>query len=220
MLSAKEEAFNKTPSHFCGIMGKIEKIEEDLRDIKLSFPKHKNDYIEDMCNFPPFVKAFDKILGEIGRVPTQDEFVDGYVRAYSNSINTIIHNKHKYMKHIKARLRRAYPSIIRDYHFYNLLDVYYEGEYKYSFSNDIKGIDFKLKYKEIWFYIHMFVDTKRSRKYREKKNKRHTFNDKNRHIDLKLDFSDSKTKKVSEFYLYSKAHIDWLKNEMNKRVII
>lgn len=188
-------------------MKALEKIEEDLKGIKLYFPEHKSKYIENK-NLPSFVKCFNELTDKLGKIPSQARLSEYYL---DNKIRFV---QDKYYKFIKARLHRAYPSIVRDFHFNYLLKTYYKQPFFYSIKKDLEGTDFSVKYNSNWYYIHLLVNTYRSNRFRNKKDSRHNFENRNRHIDLILDFNDDKSKQVGDFFLYSKEHIKLLKSKI------
>lgn len=195
----------------------IEKLEKDISNIKLNFLDIKSDYVEWGIRIPLFIDTFNMLLDAYKRLPTQKEFVEGYIDEHKEILDSKLSTSD--YKALEARLMRSYPSLVRDLHFYTLLKEHKNmfDDFNYSRYNDTeKGVDFSIKYLNKWFYIHCYVGTKRSKKAKKKKDKRKfmkTFTD-GYHLDLILNFNDVKTKKVGDFYLYSKKHLVYLKKIM------
>jgi len=190
-----------------------EVIEEKIKNYSLDFPSTKNETAEWKTSFPMFVETFDELIEENREIPAQDLLVEEYFNRNKKEIEELADSE-KVKEGLEARIRRAYPSLVRDRHFEILLeeqglDVVYDKE------KDVKeGVDHTVKYKGNTFFVHCFTDTRRGKYARKKKNSRHEFEGK--HIDLPLDFDDSATKKVGEFFLYSEKHVRRLIDKMEK----
>jgi hypothetical protein len=66
-----------------------------------------------------FVDIFIAFLNS-NKIPSQDEFVEKYLKSNSERLFGIISNQRLKLA-LEARLRRAYPSLIRDIHLQALL---------------------------------------------------------------------------------------------------
>jgi hypothetical protein len=117
---------------------------------------------------------------------------------------------------LEARAKRAYPSFVRDIHLDALLR---EKGLQVSYDQEVDivgGVDHKVTYEGETFHVHGYVGTNRGRFGRRVKNRRHKF--RGVHIDMALDLGARTTKKVGDFFLYSKEDIDNLVKEMEKKV--
>jgi hypothetical protein len=162
-----------------------------------------------------FVDAFRYLVSKNNIVPSQDKFCSKYFELNSESLKPLIISL-EIKTGLEARLRRTYPSLIRDLHFQALLE---ENGFEVSYNRDVDvkaGIDHIVKYKGFVFQIHCYVGTNRGRFSRDIKNSRHVFS--GTHLELILDLSNPSTKKVGDFFLYSKNEIDLLLSQMDQRI--
>lgn len=197
-------------------MNGLKRLEKDISNIKLKFYDKRSEYIEWGINLPPFINTFDMLLDEYKRLPTQKEYVEGYIDRYKEYLDSKVSTSD--YRALEARLRRAYPSIVRDLHFRTLLkytDIF--DDYSYSKLDDLKyGVDFSVKYKYNLFYLHCYIGTKKSldaKKIKDKRKFAYKLTD-GEHINVILYFDDDKTKKVGDFFLYSKKHLYDIKRKM------
>ncbi len=114
------------------------------------------------------------------KVPTLEELTDMYLQKYCKQINTDTYSLNDFFiahgynitfkkKHILGRIYRAYFSFIRE------LDILYkifdEEIYAYyDFQEDIDGKDITVFLNNKKTYIASFMGTKRSQKYKKRKN--------------------------------------------------
>jgi len=177
----------------------IEELEEILKKYKLNKPKTLVKEAEEQ-SLPFMLTTFRSLIFE-GIPPTQNAFILEFK------------NNHPDLKirGIVSRLKRAYMSYIREYHLGFLLEKYFD-DVTYDEEIDISGVDYVIKYKGIYFNIHAFVNTKNSRYWRRRKNKRHKFT--GEHIDVPMNLS--KGKKVGKFFLYTENDITKLRRKMDK----
>lgn len=115
---------------------------------------------------------------------------------------------------VKARVYRAYPSLLRDFHFYFLCkDSNMFEDVFYSLRADAyEGIDLKITYKGQQFAIALFVNTARSRMFKSRKYGRHdtlTIPE----ICLEID-PFNKSYHVGDYALYRKDHLFELSKTM------
>jgi hypothetical protein len=179
----------------------IGELEEILEKYKISKPRFKNAEVESK-SLPSMLNTF-RVLIKDEIPPTQEEFINEFKK----------NNPDLKLQGIVSRLKRAYLSFVREYHLGFLLDKYFD-KVIYDEDMDLAGIDYIIKYKNINFNLHAFVDTSSGRYWRSVKNKRHEF--KGEHIDLPLNLS--KGKRVGKFIMYTDNHIVVLINEMSKIV--
>lgn len=184
-------------------------IEYRIKSINLHFPSVKNRYVENF-NFAPdfFIYYMYYFLKIKERVPSQDEFINFYITNSKENLKSRFFIK-KYkardlLEGLKARLYRAYPSLIRDFHFSLYLKEQTKYNVLYNYELDIKkGVDILLDDK---YAIHLFTNTRRANYYRDKKYDYHP-NDEYIHINVPIDFKNCK--RIGSFFVYGD-------NELNK----
>jgi len=184
-------------------------IEEQIKHYALKFIKVRNQRVEWETKFPMFVDTFNLMLRENNRVPSQDEFVERYFRDNAAQLTNLTEQM---KKGLEARLRRTYPSFVRDVHFGALLR---ERGLDVSYDRDMDvcaGVDHIIKYSGLTFHIHCYVNTKIGRMGRKIKNRRHDF--RGIHLNVEMDLGSDSAKVVGDFYLYSDKHVDYLIERM------
>lgn len=189
-------------------------IEDQIAPMKLTFFVQKDNEIEWKTMPPMFIDSFYKFVAHYNRIPPQTEFWNFY--CHENKDNFTDKLK-KSLRALQARAFRAYPSFVRDIHFYyvlaesNLFDrVFYHPEV------DVKyGIDFVVRHKEKNFGVNCYIDTPRSHQGREKKQFRHGKPKNLILIDLPVNFKGSK--KCGQFYLYSQRELTQLLKILNEK---
>jgi len=188
-------------------------IENQIKDYKLTFIGVRDPEIEWRIKLPMFVDTFYALVQETGSVPSQEEFVKKYFEFNALDLRETIVTPERKLG-LEARLRRTYPSLVRDLHLNALL---HESGFEVSYDRDTDvaaGVDHMVKYKGSLFMIHSYVGTSRGRLGRQIKNQRHDFTGK--HFDIILDMSNPKVKKVGDFFLYSDNEVGRLKQELDK----
>lgn len=188
-------------------------IEKQIARYKLEFDAMKDDEIEWRYQPPAFVIAFIDYINTFQRIPAQSEFAEHYVAVNRAALNDEFLKKWKPAERaakkqaLIARLKRAYPSFVRDVYFLALLrengiDVDYDA------AQDVHaGVDLIVAHR---LQIHVFLDSPRSKQGRAKKNRRHTFA--GEHIDIVL--KPSECKRVGEFWLPTIKHVEQIKRSM------
>lgn len=168
---------------------------------------------------PPMIRTFYELFFA-GYFPSAKTFLSAYLKSYFNPINKeniqlketgVILNK----KGVIARVYRAYPSLVRDFHFYMLcLESKKFQTIQYSLNNDYKkGVDLTIKYKNVVFSIALLVDTKRGNSFKNKKYSRHNY--KGLHeICVKINPFDESTR-VGKYSLYNESHLELMIKEMD-----
>lgn len=192
------------------IMLSAKEIEEQIEDYALKFIPVRDPRVEWETPFPMFVDTFNLILTETNRIPSQDEFVYRYFQDNKAQLSRLTDSMRR---GLEARIRRTYPSFVRDVHFGALLrerglDVSYDRE-----MDVCAGVDQVIRYRGLKFYIHCYVNTRIGRMGRKIKNRRHDF--RGIHLDIEMDLGAESAKSVGDFYLYSEDHIDYLVELMN-----
>lgn len=188
-------------------------IEDQIREYRLRFIDAVDSQIEWGTRLPMFIDTFNRLLQANGRVPSQDDFVKEYFEENSAALNSLISDPGQRIG-LEARLRRTYPSFVRDVHLASLLR---ERGLQVSRSREAdvtKGVDHIIQYKGRTFYVHSYVGTRRGKLGRRIKNRRHEF--RGIHLNLVLDLGAASAKRIGDFYLYSEMHVDSLIRDMKK----
>jgi hypothetical protein len=190
-------------------------IEEQIENYKLKFIDVRDERIEWEIKLPMFVETFNRFIREKGAIPSQEDFVERYFEDNAAKLSSVLSSQ-SLKTGLEARLRRTYPSLVRDVHLNALLKE--RGmEVHYDQDTDIAGgVDHTVLFKGTTFYVHGYVGTTRGRFGRRVKDRRHKF--RGMHIDLVLDLGGQSTKKVGDFYLYSEKNVEDLISEMEKRL--
>lgn len=185
-------------------------IEQQIANYTLQFDSVKDDEIEWRYQPPPFVVAFVNYLEKFGRVPTQDELAQHYIALNRTTLNDEFLRKWKPAERalkkqaLLARLKRAYPSFVRDVYLLALLREHHINA-DYDSTQDVQGgVDLVIEGK---LHVHVFLDSPRSQQGRAKKNRRHTFAGK--HLDLVL--KPSECKHVGKFWLPTIQHVQQIR---------
>ena len=195
-------------------------IEEQLMDIDYinfyaPYKKCVNDAVE-KAPLPFIMLAFYHFVFVEEIIPTPRELLDEYYflnRRVFKKINdsTILFNGVTLNKcDIDARVLRAYPSLIRDWHMLSMLNEskYFTNVF-YSFVDDMNGVDITVESSGKKFVISLFVKTKRSQDFKNYKNTvRHQYGD--NEIQMPLDLSTARS--CGDFYLYNKSDVEYIKN--------
>ena len=188
-------------------------VEEQIKDYPLKFIPVRDQRVEWKIKLPMYVDTFNLMIKENNRIPSQDEFVERYFQDNAAKVANVISNS-QLKKGLEARLRRTYPSFVRDVHFGALLR---ERGLDVSYGRDLDvcgGVDHIIKYRGQTFHIHCYVSTRRGRMGRRIKNKRHDF--RGIHLNVEMDLGRESAKSVGDFYLYSDKHVDHIIEKMEQ----
>ncbi|MDZ7334535.1 MAG: hypothetical protein ONB32_05185 [candidate division KSB1 bacterium] len=182
-------------------------IETQLQSMKLAFFMEKDDQIEWKTMPPMFIYSFYRFIAKFHRLPNQAEFWQFYLDENQSLFSEQIKS---HLSALQARAFRAYPSFVRDVHFYYILaESDYFDQVLYHPEIDVKyGIDFIIKYKHQYFGVNCYISTPRSFQGREKKRFRHEKLSRLVLVDLPVHFKGSK--KCGPFYLYSQRELNQL----------
>jgi hypothetical protein len=191
-------------------------IENQIRNFHLTFLQIRDNRVEWQLKFPMFVDTFNRLVSENDRVPSQEEFVEKYFQFNDKIISDVISDP-KLKLALEARIRRTYPSLVRDLHFEAFLRekglvASYDQQYDVE-----RGIDHLVQYKGHTFNVHCFVSTAAGEYGRRLKNGRHHFQ--GSHINIRMDLTTEGSKKVGDFYLYSDKQYDYLIEQMENELI-
>jgi hypothetical protein len=187
-------------------------IENAIRKYDLVFSAIKNEKAEWKTELPPFVYCFYKYLMESQQIFTQSEFWHKYQYMYDDFF---ANTNHIETEAIKARIYRAYPSLIRDLHFAKYLCraaknksiVYYNPRIDVEYGIDlllIKGNDN--------YGINLYTQTNRSLQGRRKKSNRHPVY--NNVINIELPVRLGGADKCGKFFIYGKKELEDLKKHI------
>jgi len=191
---------------------------------QLIYNKYKQFHDENLEKekLPSMITPFYLHILCNGAVPGMIEYIEFYFFYYRGIIkenkekHTVSISGHEFDKlSVIHRVLRAYPSLIRDYHFYcKLVESRKFGKVEYSISNDLNGRDINIEYNNKQYELSLYVDTNRSIVEKVKKNtNRHKYSD--NEIQLPLNLSNAY--EVGDFKLYGNAHIDRIINKIESR---
>jgi len=193
-------------------------IEKQIANYTLQFDSLKDEEIEWRYRPPPFVAAFIEFIEKFRRIPAQTEFVDSYVERNRAALNDEFLHKwdraHRAQKKraLIARLRRAYPSFVRDVYLLVLLRE--NGwQVEYDPGQDVAGgVDLIVSRAQKRVQVHVFLDSPRAKRGRAKKERRHVFVGK--HLDLVLGRAQCKI--VGEFWLPTREHAQQIQRALEQ----
>lgn len=209
---------------------KVQEVKFNLKEIEKQISKMKyrgnglvkDDKVEN-AKLPSIAKIFYENIF-LKKIPSPEKLFKEYLSRHfikeTNNIYKLKNTNESYRKEgIKGRVYRAYPSLLRDFHFYIL--CYNSGLFEnveYSFLTDTqKGVDLFITYKGTKFAISLFVNTNRSLKYKKKKYKRHNYTDL-KEICISINPFDKKNY-IGDFALYQDYHIKYMIGEMEKEIL-
>ncbi|MFW6026841.1 MAG: hypothetical protein ACOCRX_10915 [Candidatus Woesearchaeota archaeon] len=200
-------------------------LEKKLKKYNLNFPKDtaKQDDIEN-TKFPAFAYSFYELIIEEKIIPTQSRFFNYYISSHKKETVKVkdhilrIGDLSKSEKRaLKSRIyKRSYPSLIRDFHFSLLAKEKTLFKVYTNLKMDIEeGIDMLIDHT---YAIHLWLVTRASMRYRQRKYKyRHDYdNSEYNNLELPLDpfniMSPNKHngQKVGSFFLYSINEVDYM----------
>ena len=188
-----------------------EDVISEIRNYRLEFKDVRDDVIENEMSFP----SFYEMVCSYGYIPKQDVFCNYYE---SRWIDKVISDnfcdsddKDKIVCGLDARLRRSYPSFVRDLMF-NLYvyDHCYDVYCLYNVDMDLCcGIDSLIVKGDLLFGVCLYVDTSRSRDYRcVKRCNRHS--DYSNVVMIENPLCYENKFKCGDFWLYKESCIEKL----------
>ncbi len=217
IVTFKYQTDRSMPAIYQNFMEKIplstRAIEAQLRSMKLAFFIEKDEQMEWKTMPPMFIYSFYRFIAQFRRLPDQSEFWQFYLTENQANFTEQIKN---HLSALQARAFRAYPSFVRDVHFYYLLAESREFDrVLYHPDIDVKyGIDFIVQYRGQYFGVNCYISTPRSFQGREKKQFRHAKLTRLVLVDLPVHFKGSK--KCGPFYLYSERELNQLITILNQ----
>lgn len=219
---------NDYPNFLDNITESYSEIIEILNENKYVQPKRYDQNIASKEEFdievtfdkslPLFSRCMTNFILEHKTFPTQNLFQMAYI---NNNMDFFKENglvSSKYFEAIRNRCDRAYPSLVRDLVFGKFLQSRLPKGYKVISNEDLDTkaeIDLLIVGSKRNIGIHLYVDTKRSREFRNQKNYRQRIDFENvTHVDLPIDLSNCDT--INNLKLYGekqyKELIDIVKN--------
>ena len=206
-------------SKYENLLDKIELSSNNVLDQILGYPlvfdNYKNDEVEWKVKLPMFLDSFYPFVLKLSKVPTQEELWVHYLTLIPNELKN---RGDDFLRGIKARLYRSYPSLVRDLHFSLLLNESSKhSEIIYNRDLDVKcGIDVLVIFKGINYAINLFTPTKRAYIGRNKKTHRHSMYENIVDIELPVKFNDEH--KHGDFFLYGNQEIIQLRKKFKKLI--
>lgn len=218
------EIYNKHIRQVKDLTLTCETLEDKIKYYKYEGERQVKDEKVENLLLPPIALTFYSLVYEMNDIPSPDLVIEEYlnqecyfgylpeekVEVNYNDILTVVS-----LEGLIARILRTYPSLVRDLHFYLMVEEsgLFEAV-KYSFIDDYKNkIDIKVLYKGQWHNVGLLLGSKRSLFYRFKKKFRHKPVDV---IYIELDKKDAQW--VGDYMLYTNNHINelWRKIKHNQ----
>ncbi len=188
-------------------------IERQIARYVLRFDTLKDDEVEWRYQPPAFVVAFAQFVEQFQRIPAPDEFAAYYIKKNRATLHERFDQwrdaptRNWKKRALMARLKRAYPSFVRDFYFCALLRENGVAA-DYDPKQDVEGgVDLVVSNAGQTIQVHVFLDSPRSKQGRAKKDKRHAFT--GEHLDVIL--RPDECKRVGAFWLPTLAHVEQVK---------
>ncbi len=169
------------------------KIREQLRRIGFICPYNKETkyeyFSEDLERYSiPYMNyIYYYEFYKRQRIPTFEEFLKSYLYIYCDQLNESEYRIKPFFdnenfkfneKQLMGRVFRSYNSFHREIELLFQLASYDGVEIKYSFQNDLRGIDFIVDFNGKKFGLASYVNTSRSNNWKQIKNTlRHDYSD-------------------------------------------
>lgn len=183
---------------------------------ELSLTKYNADYIfkhteADRVFIPSMAIPFYYFIFLHGRIPKEREFYDIYMTLYSGGWR-ITKEDYSYLEdlYVKEIIHRSYPSFVRDFHFYLLLneDPFFDTVW-YSVRSDVAdGIDIYVEKAGELYTIGLFLESAKSRKYLEQKMS-------SVHIPISVEFNKDSANQFGKFSLCGADHVEMVKTAVS-----
>jgi len=186
----------------------VVEAESQITELNYSGVGLSKDPKVEKAKLPAFALAFYYHLFSQRSIPTEKELFDRYI-TFSGKLeeDQVIIEDERYSKEgMRARLLRTYPSLIRDFHFYLLLqDSGHFQSVGYSLSKDYyKGLDLSVEHAGIMYHLSVFIQTKRSVEFKEKKYSRHDYQGIN---EITVPLSFDSMKKLGSVFVCTNEHV-------------
>lgn len=172
----------------------------------------KDEFGVEKEHFPAINFVFYNYIFTNDFAPAPSALIDYYFDTYKSFFlfcednNFIIYNGNRYDRSaVIGRILRTYPSLIRDFHFFLMLQE--SGKFEqviYSCKDDINGKDITVKDNDHEYEISLLVDTNRSNFFKNIKNAfRHNYG--NNEIQIRLNLK--KAASCGDFFVYDESHL-------------
>ena len=178
-------------------------------DLYQRYKQKDEDHVE-KTHLPSIAVVFYKHIFEQLTPPSPlaliDEYFDYYAEQIELAASTVIYCGITYQYDaVVGRILRTYPSLIRDFDFYlRLKDKAQNFQVLYSVKEDIEGRDIIIKKNGKEYTLSLFVDTKRSQKFKRIKNLfRHHYDNTEIQVPLKL----NNAQQCGDFFLYNESDL-------------
>ena len=188
-------------------------IEKQIAPCALCFDSVKDDEIEWRYQPPAFVVAFAQFLEQFQRIPAPQEFQNYYIEQNRVALRERFDEwrdaptRNWKKRALIARLKRAYPSFVRDFYFCALLRENGIAA-EYDATRDVEGgVDLIVSNGARKLQVHVFLDSPRAKQGRAKKDRRHAFTGEHLDVILRRD----ECKRVGAFWLPTLAHVQQVK---------
>jgi predicted nucleic acid-binding protein len=188
-------------------------IERQIARYELRFDSLKDDEIEWRYQPPAFVVAFAQFVEQFHRVPAPEEYASHYIEKNRDALRERFDawrdapTRNWKKRALMARLKRAYPSFVRDFYFCALLREHGVAA-EYDAAQDVEGgVDLIVSSQGRVLQVHVFLDSPRAKQGRAKKERRHAFT--GEHLDVIL--HPDECKHVGAFWLPTLAHVQQVK---------
>lgn len=167
----------------------------------------KNNKVEFARGFPNMMYTLWGYICTYRAFPTQRSFVSFYRSVHQEALKDFDDTG------VTARVLRAYPSLAREIHFFQLVkesNIFDDVSYC-AYNDVVDGIDFTVALGGHEYNISCFVATKRSLWFRKKKIFRHEKPIINS-IEMSLDLTLGK--QIGKWIVFDKKHVDILENKI------
>ncbi|MFL9481771.1 hypothetical protein ACI6Q2_03270 [Chitinophagaceae bacterium LWZ2-11] len=185
-------------------------IEEQVEQLPaLFFMQERDETIEHETELPPFVKTFYNYINSFQKIPGQQVFYESYLHEHKEKLG-----KNAHASGLKARIFRAYPSFVRDFHFALLTKEQMQlANVLYNTSLDIEhNIDVLIEYHDSLYGICLHVNTANANQEKRKKDTYDTKFSNVTYIDLPITLTNRTKRKVNLYNQDSLIHLKKLLN--------
>ncbi|AIQ37209.1 hypothetical protein R50345_22760 [Paenibacillus sp. FSL R5-0345] len=175
-------------------------IETAVSVVPPKFINLQDKAVELAPDFPNMMYTLWGFICANRRFPSQTEYTLHFLSIHASVLSSLDESA------IKARLLRAFPSLIREIHFYALVkESGFFQEVNYSAKLDVEdGTDLSVRCGGYEYGVSCYVQTERSLEYRRRKRSRPR-NPKANSIELPLDLSSGNT--VNGWIFYNRNHV-------------
>lgn len=200
-----------------------QKIEEQVKKMTYHGKGVERDLWVENARLPSFVETFYSTVFALGRLPEDEEFVQCYLKAHFVPVDE---ESYKFKDEsrgrqvfsragLRGRALRAYPSLVRDFHFVLLCqesDLFEAVTYSMN-SDYFDGIDLFVKYKGKVYAVDLYANTNAAKRMREVKKDRHKPSPWPR-IAVKRNISGTNT----QIFLYGEEDVRRIVEEIKQKI--